>query len=120
MSSTQSVASKSRLLISFLIALALLVPGLMVAQSFRGSIRGKVTDPSGSLIAGAKVTVKSPATGLGRETLTAEDGSYVLAELPAGEYVVTAESAGGRDYRVRRLFHSDADPADQHRYSLSF
>jgi hypothetical protein len=94
MSSTQSVASKCRLLITLLIAVALLVPGLLVAQSFRGSIRGKVTDPSGSLIAGAKVTVKSPATGLGRDTLTAADGTYVLAELPAGEYVVTAEAAG--------------------------
>lgn len=64
------------------------------AQSFRGSIRGKVLDASGAVVAGAKVSAKSAATGNGRETRTATDGAYVLPELPAGEYVVTAESAG--------------------------
>ena len=34
------------------------------AQSFRGAIRGTVTDPSGSVIAGAKVTAKNINTGL--------------------------------------------------------
>src|ERR1700685_3709599 len=54
---------------------ALLLPNLLLAQSFRGSLRGKVVDPNGNAIVG-------------------EDGAYVLAELPAGEYVVVAEYAG--------------------------
>lgn len=64
------------------------------AQSFRGSIRGTVTDPSGSVIAGAKVSAKNIGTGQQREADTGADGGYVLAELPAGEYTVTVESAG--------------------------
>ena len=72
----------------------LLVPALVCAQSFRGLIRGKVADPSGTLIAGAKVTAKNNATGLVREGMTGADGTYVLAELPAGVYSVVAESAG--------------------------
>src|SRR5450631_2858402 len=64
------------------------------AQSFRGSIRGTVTDPSGSVIAGAKITIKNINNGLQREATTGQDGAYVLAELPAGEYTVRAESAG--------------------------
>jgi len=64
------------------------------AQSFRGSIRGTVTDPSGGVIAGAKVAAKNINTGLQREATTGPDGAYVLAELPAGEYTVMAESAG--------------------------
>ena len=65
------------------------------AQSYRGSIRGRVVDPSGGVIAAAKVTAKNNATGLSRDTLTRQPTAvYVLAELPAGEYIVTAESAG--------------------------
>ena len=74
--------------------LALLLPCLLSAQSFRGSIRGQVVDPNGNVIAGAKVSAKNSGTAQVRETATAEDGSYVLAELPAGEYVVVAEYAG--------------------------
>jgi len=79
---------------SIVFALFLLSSALAGAQSFRGSIRGHVVDPSGSVIAGAKVTAKSAATGLMRESVTGGDGGYVLAELPAGEYAVVAESAG--------------------------
>src|ERR1039458_4593349 len=75
-------------------AALLLIAASAWAQSFRGSIRGTVTDPSGSVIAGAKVTAKNIGTGLQREATTGADGAYVLAELPAGEYTVRAESAG--------------------------
>ena len=74
--------------------LTLLFPCFLFAQSFRGSIRGQVVDPNGNVIAGAKVSAKNSGTAQVRETATAEDGSYVLAELPAGEYVVVAEYAG--------------------------
>ncbi len=77
-----------------LIVFILLVPCLLQAQSYRGSIRGRVVDPSGGVIVGAKVSAKNNATGQSRDTLTGSDGVYVLAELPAGEYTVTAESAG--------------------------
>jgi hypothetical protein len=70
-----------------------LIPALLVAQSFRGSIRGSVKDASGALLSGAKVTAKNNATGLVRETRTGDDGGYVIAELPAGVYVVIAEAA---------------------------
>jgi len=76
------------------ILFVLLMSGLPLAQSFRGSIRGQVVDPNGKLIVGAKLTAKSPATGLVRDAITGDDGAYVLAELPVGLYTVTAESAG--------------------------
>ncbi|MGB9492197.1 MAG: carboxypeptidase-like regulatory domain-containing protein, partial [Terriglobales bacterium] len=63
------------------------------AQSFRGSIRGTVTDPSGGVLPNAKVTAKNIATGLQREANTGPDGGYVIAELPTGEYTVTAQAA---------------------------
>ena len=86
--------NQSRRFTTVLLALSLLPTTPTWAQSFRGSIRGKVTDPSGGFIAGAKVTAKNIATGLTRDAATGDDGGYVLAELPVGTYTVTAESAG--------------------------
>jgi hypothetical protein len=73
-------------LLSFLLPVA-------SAQSFRGSIRGSVTDATGAVLPNARVTAKSVATGLQREATTGSDGAYVIAELPAGTYTVTAQAA---------------------------
>src|ERR1700756_3495405 len=64
------------------------------AQTFRGTILGTVTDPSGAVVAGAQVTVKNTGTGLLRSTTTSGDGSYSLPELPIGSYDVTVSQAG--------------------------
>jgi hypothetical protein len=96
MSSQLSTAGdiSSRLQRLILLSMVLLLPCFVLAQGFRGSIRGKVVDPNGNVITGAKVTAKNSATGLVRETTTGDDGAYVLVELPAGEYVVLAEYGG--------------------------
>jgi hypothetical protein len=86
-------ASRDAVLQLFLFAVVLL-PCSLLAQSFRGSIRGKVTDPNGSLVAAAKVSAKSNDTGLVRASVTSAEGTYVLAELPAGIYTVTIEAPG--------------------------
>src|SRR5271165_132587 len=64
------------------------------AQTFRGTILGTVTDPSGAVVSGAKVVVKNTGTGLQRETETSADGSYSLPELPIGTYSVTVTQTG--------------------------
>ena len=74
------------------LVLLLLLPSVLFAQSFRGSIRGKVTDPSGGLVPGAKITAKNANTGLVRDVVTNDEGTYVLAELPAGDYTVTVNA----------------------------
>jgi hypothetical protein len=95
MSSQPPIAGMSRRVRRLIpLILVLLLPSLLLAQSFRGSIRGKVVDPSGTLIAGAKVTARNNANGQVREAETGDDGAYVLPELPVGEYVVMAESSG--------------------------
>src|SRR4249920_2466812 len=95
MSSQRIFSSNRRVEIRLPITMAvmLLMPCFLLAQSYRGSIRGHVVDPSGSVMAGAKVTAKNNAIGLTRETVTGIDGGYVLAELPAGGYVVMAQAA---------------------------
>jgi len=72
----------------------ILISGAAFGQSFRGSIRGSVRDSQGALLTGAKVTARNSNTGLVREALSGDDGAFVLAELPAGNYVVTVEATG--------------------------
>ena len=62
-----------------------------VAQTVRGTILGTVTDPSGSVIRQAKVTVREIATGLTRSDVTNDAGEYSIPQLPAGRYDVSVE-----------------------------
>jgi hypothetical protein len=81
---------KLRLLVVFV----LLSTTLLVGQTFRGTILGSVTDPSGAFVAGATVKVRNLATGLERTTVTSADGSYSVPELPIGTYSVTVTQTG--------------------------
>jgi hypothetical protein len=82
------------ILVSICLVFVLLAAAGVSAQTFRGTILGTVTDPSGAVIAGAKVTVKNLGTGLERTTETSADGSYSLPELPIGTYTVTVTQSG--------------------------
>ena len=83
--------AKPKMLIT--LALLLLMPGgYLLARSYRGSIRGHVVDPSGSMMAGGKGSGQEQRyRPLTRATVTGADGGYVLAELAAGRYVVMAQ-----------------------------
>jgi hypothetical protein len=64
------------------------------AQTFRGTILGTVTDTSGAAILNAKVTIRNVDTGIERMTETNGDGTYIVPELPIGNYKVTITQAG--------------------------
>jgi hypothetical protein len=74
--------------------LLLLVSASLVAQTFRGTILGTVTDPQGAVIANATVTVRNLDTGLERTAQTSPDGTYSIPELPIGNYTVTVTQSG--------------------------
>ncbi len=80
--------------VKVLLAFVFLACGSLLAQTFRGTILGTVTDPSGAVLAGAKVTVRNVNTGLERTTQTSADGSYTVPELPIGTYTVTISQGG--------------------------
>ncbi len=77
-----------------LVVFVLLSTALLVGQTFRGTILGSVTDPSGAYVAGATVKVRNEATGLERTTVTSSDGSYAVPQLPIGKYSVTVTQTG--------------------------
>jgi hypothetical protein len=73
--------------------LAVMVQGA-AAQISRGSIRGSVTDPSGSLVPNVEVQARNLGTSLVARISAGADGSFTLANLPPGAYEVTAELPG--------------------------
>ena len=82
------------LLACVLMAAAMFAAPGSLAQTFRGSVIGTVTDSSGAAVPGATVTVKNEDTGLTRTTVTSEDGSYSVPELPVGKYDITITKSG--------------------------
>src|SRR5689334_19906230 len=74
--------------------LILILMSVASAQTFRGTILGTVTDPTGALVTGAKVTVRNMNTGLERSVTTDDAGNYTVAELPIGPYELRVEQTG--------------------------
>lgn len=91
-SSVARLASGLRIVVIVLVNVVLATT--LWAQSYRGAIRGVVTDSTGAAVVGAAVTATNIATGLARNATSSSDGSYAIPELPAGEYHVKAASAG--------------------------
>src|ERR1035441_3955427 len=86
---------------------ALILPLGLFAQEFRGTLGGTITDPSGSAIAGAKITVTETNTGTKNESLTDSGGQYTAPFLLPGDYDITAQFQGFKEY-VRKAIHLGA------------
>lgn len=77
------------------IALAVLVfAGITSGQESRGSIRGRVTDPSGSPAPAARIEAVNAATGVRTSTASNQEGNYEVPYLLSGTYVVSVELQG--------------------------
>jgi hypothetical protein len=59
-----------------------------------GAISGTITDPSGAVLDGAKVTVTSNTTGATITAVTSHTGNYLVPLLPPGSYRVEASKPG--------------------------
>ncbi|MGE5112613.1 MAG: TonB-dependent receptor [Acidobacteriaceae bacterium] len=88
---------KKRSVVCFaFVALVLLAAvSLTWAQSLAGgAIEGTVTDASGAVVPGVKVTVLNSATGATQETTSNADGLFQFPVLAAGNYKLTASKSG--------------------------
>ena len=83
---------------SLLTVLGLLMFSLTLgfSQDANGRIIGVITDPSGSVIPHAKITVTNTQTNVSNETTSGDDGSYQVLLLPIGTYRVSVEAQGFR------------------------
>ncbi|MCX6632581.1 MAG: carboxypeptidase-like regulatory domain-containing protein, partial [Candidatus Solibacter sp.] len=79
---------------SMIAILCLLTAGSAWSQDTKGTITGRVTDPSGSVITGAQVVVTNSAMGTKSDLTTNADGIYRAAALSPGAYQVEVTSPG--------------------------
>jgi len=64
------------------------------AQTPTGAIEGDVTDPTGALVPGAKVTITETATGRAIPATTNELGRFSIRSLLPGVYSIKVEASG--------------------------
>ncbi len=71
-----------------------LMAGSGYAQTITGTVVGTVTDPSGAVVAAARVSAKDVTTGVVTSSLTNRDGLYNIRFLPIGSYTITVTAPG--------------------------
>ncbi|MBI4443866.1 MAG: TonB-dependent receptor [Acidobacteria bacterium] len=74
----------------------LLILGLLWAALTcdAAEIRGKVTDSQGTAIDATAIVVQQNGSPVGVSSLTGQDGTYSIANLPPGAYVLVAQKPG--------------------------
>ncbi|HEY3443927.1 MAG TPA: TonB-dependent receptor [Paludibaculum sp.] len=83
--------------------LLILITGIALAQSERGTIAGTITDPSGAAIPGAKVVITNKNTNTSSTLTSNEVGNYTAPNLSPGEYNIRVENQGFKSSAVNGL-----------------
>src|SRR5258708_7412352 len=81
-----------RLSFAFMLVAIFTIASLQ-AQTYQGRILGSVTDQTGAVVSGAKVTITNPATGVSRTLTTGAAGEYIAPNLEPGPYAITVEAS---------------------------
>jgi hypothetical protein len=69
----------------------------------QGALVGTVTDSSGAVVAGAKVTVTNVATSIASTIATDDQGAYRLSFLAPGNYVISVGAPGFRKVALQSV-----------------
>src|SRR5712691_8732487 len=67
---------------------------ILPAQGVRATIVGRVTDDTGAVVPGAKMTITNVGTNESRSVIVNDSGEYSIPQLAPGQYTLTAEHAG--------------------------
>lgn len=77
-----------------MLSAGLLAAALAYSQAVTGSFVGTVTDTSGAIIPGAKVTITEVAQKVSRTALTDARGNYSFPQVAPGTYMITFTKQG--------------------------
>ena len=94
MKRTSATAGRGQFVLLALAMLLWVIPRPSAGQAVSGTILGTVTDATGAVVAGAKVTLVHTSTDLSRTVVSDAKGEYTAPLIPTGDYTVTAEMSG--------------------------
>jgi len=80
-----------------------LFAGYALAQTFNASLGGTVSDSSGAVVPKATVTATGIETGVAVKTVTNTSGVYEFPSLQEGNYRVSAEMGGFKEFVYQRV-----------------
>ncbi len=80
-----------------------IILALPLAAQFSSGIEGTVTDPSGSAVGGADITVTDQSTGVPQKTKSSEGGTFRILRLSPGTYRIDLVSPGFRTWTSDRV-----------------
>ena len=87
----------------------LAMAAILSAQEFRGTFSGTVTDATGAAIPKAKIVATETQTGSKATVVSETSGAYTIPFLPPGEYDISAEAPGFKQYLRHGLKLSAGD-----------
>jgi hypothetical protein len=76
------------------LVLTLLLPAVLFAQAYFGTVSGELTDATGAVVQGAHVVLTDQQKGFAFTTTSDSSGRYLFRSIPPGVYVVSAEVKG--------------------------
>ena len=80
--------------IRILVFLAVFCLTTYAQQAGTGTLTGTITDPHGAAVAGVSVTATHIATGATRDTVSNDDGLYVISNMYPGDYELKVVAKG--------------------------
>ena len=85
--------SKSLLPVSFVVV-ALLLPSMLSAQAYFGTVSGELTDATGAVVQGGAVVLTDQQKGFSFTATSDSSGRYLFRSVAPGMYVVSAGVKG--------------------------
>ena len=83
--------------------LAMLFASIACARAAEGHISGRLTDPQGAAVAGAKLRLTGPCGAPAAEAASGPDGRFAFPSIAPGDYEISASAPGLED--VKKTLH---------------
>jgi len=82
---------------------SLTLAALVTGQDTRGKLQGVVTDVSGAVVAGAKVTLANDETNVQNTATTSPTGQYLFDFVTPGNYTIKVELIGFKAFVQKKI-----------------